>query len=886
MINWYRFGEFVESPQITPQIISEVIEQGKFLKEVYAEVPIEKIAHVLDEAGKKLDDVNHPVYRKTLEIMPSQINFSKEMVVAGLAAVQELLRFDNIIKRLNIDLGSASYLDTFTYHNKFDGFIKAIPHGIAVHISAGNVFVGAVDTIVQGIITKNVNILKMSSFDPVFPLLFAELIKECDPDGAVSPYFSLIPFQSGNLEIEKILKQESDLLIVYGGKEAVEAYRNGRGLHTKILEYGPKYSCMIVDPEYLNNFDMKEVTDKIATDFTMWEQSACSSPHSIFIKGIDNARKLADSLRESFELMSKKYPFPQIDFNEQVEITRTRELARVEQALGNSELIVPAVNDQSWTIILDKVARFNISCQHRTAYIIVIDSYDDVFNALSGYGKFIQSIGILADSKTLFELSEKLASIGADRVTELGAMSKRKHGTPHDGTKGLAEFVRWVSIGHPKKFEDPFDYLDDEKRDSITLARMNYLISFAKEKSKFYRERLPEQKLNGLDDLIKLPILEQSLFKSHLPPYGDGILTGKLGDSISFSSGGTTGTPKFVYRTEAETHYNARAMGKGLYLAGFKPGDVIANLFFVGNLWASFISVDMALEEIGCHILPVAGSIEMDNIISYLTAFKPDGAASIPSVLISIAQRVEKDNIDLKIKKLVYGGEHMPQAAKEYVSKILGTEIIASAGYATNDTGAVGYQCDYCKGSVHHIHEDIHFVEIVDPETNEPLQVGEVGNIIVTNINRFLMPVIRYDVGDRGRLLKEKCSCGRKTRLLELLGRSDEVLVLGADNIPVDVIASIIAKFKELSQNFRMTAKVKEGVEYLQLEIESKEEMKADAVALLAQKVKETFLKEKPVYRASLKNGGVAEPVVIILKPGEVPKNPKTGKIRKVIDER
>jgi phenylacetate-coenzyme A ligase PaaK-like adenylate-forming protein len=886
MINWYKFGEFVQSSQITPQIISEVIEQGKLLKEVYAEVPIEKIAQVLDEAGKKIDDVNHPVYKKTLEIMPSQIHFSKEMVIAGLAAVQELLRFDNIIKRLNIDLGSASYLDTFTYHNKFDGFIRAVPHGVAVHISAGNVFVGAVDTIVQGIVTKNINVLKMSSFDPVFPLLFAELIKECDPDRVVYPYFSLIPFQSGNLEIEKILKQESDLLIVYGGKEAVEAYRNGRGLHTKILEYGPKYSCMVIDSDYLMSFNLKEITDNIATDFTMWEQSACSSPHSIFIKGIENAKKLAASLKESFEDMRKKYPFPKIDFNEQVEITRTRELARVEQALGNSELIIPGVDDQSWTIILDRIPRFNISCQHRTAYIIVIDSYDDVFDALAGYGKFIQSIGILAEPKTLFELSERLAVIGADRVTELGAMSRRKHGTPHDGTKGLAEFVRWVSIGHSKKFEDPFDYLNDEKRDSITLARMNYLVSFAKEKSKFYSERLPEKQLTGLDELKQIPILEQSVFKSHLPPYGEGILTGKLGDSISFSSGGTTGTPKFVYRTLDETHYNARAMGKGLYLAGFKPNDVIANLFFVGNLWASFISVNMALEEIGCHILPMAGSIEMDNIISYLTAFKPDGAASIPSVLISIAQRVEKEKLGLKIKKLVYGGEHMPQAAKEYVSKILGTEIIASAGYATNDTGAVGYQCEFCKGSVHHVHEDIHYVEIVDPETNEPLPVGEIGNIIVTNINRFLMPVIRYDVGDRGRLLKEKCACGRGTRLLELLGRSDEVIVIGADNISVDVIASIIAEFKELSQNFRMTAKVKEGIEYLQLEIESKEEMKTADASLLTQKVKDTFLKEKPVYKASLKNSGVGEPVVIILKPGEVPKNPKTGKIRKVIDER
>jgi phenylacetate-CoA ligase len=134
------------------------------------------------------------------------------------------------------------------------------------------------------------------------------------------------------------------------------------------------------------------------------------------------------------------------------------ELARVDKALGNAELIIPAIDDQSWSIVVSFTRDFKISCQHRTAFIIVIDTFEQVIESLSGYGKYIQSVGLLTSHDRLFDYSSRLTQLGADRVTEIGAMAKRKHGTPHDGTRGLAEYVKWVSVGHDLHFVDPFDY--------------------------------------------------------------------------------------------------------------------------------------------------------------------------------------------------------------------------------------------------------------------------------------------------------------------------------------------------------------------------------------------------------------------------------------------
>ena len=162
MIKWYNFGTFMESESITPQIIENLLQQAKEKRDEFAAVPIMRIAEVLDRISKKLQDEQHPARRKTMQIMPDLIHFSDEMVKAGLDAICENLKFESIVKRLKIDLDDIGYIDDFTYNPTFDGYIKAVPQGVLSHISAGNVFVGAIDTLVQGIITKNINILKHS----------------------------------------------------------------------------------------------------------------------------------------------------------------------------------------------------------------------------------------------------------------------------------------------------------------------------------------------------------------------------------------------------------------------------------------------------------------------------------------------------------------------------------------------------------------------------------------------------------------------------------------------------------------------------------------------------------------------------------------------------
>lgn len=882
------FGEERLSNAITINEINEVMSEARKHTEAVRNVPEVYILDVLDRVGRIFEDTTSERYSDIVDKMNVQLGWSKEMVMEGLTTISDILTFDHLKARLEADIDKINYLDEFTYNEAFKGMVKAEPFGVVSHVSAGNVFVGAVDTLVQGLITKNVNILKMSSADPLFPLIFAEVLKEVDYKGVLASSFALVPFKGGDKEVEAVVKQQSDVLVVYGGEETVKAYREGTGFHTKIIEYGPKYSLAIMSKNCINDENINEIAHDMARDFTMWEQSACSSPHAVFIDDPEVAIKFAKALANELEKWTKKIPHSKIPTNEAVEILRTRELTRVDQSLGEAQLIIPSVENQDWTVVLQKKCEFKVSPHHRTAYVIVSSDHEEsTLKALKSYGQFIQSVALLLPTELKLKISDKLVEMGADRVTEIGMMTRRKHGTPHDGTRGTSEMVRWVSMGSDAPFENPFDYLEDETRDNITLMRLNAFLRYARQHSPFYSKTLPEADLNSLGDIAKLPILSPAVLKENLPPKGRGILTTSLGNSISFGSGGTTGDPKFIHRTNKENHENAKLIGKGYALSIFDKSDIVANLLFAGNMWASFLSHNEAVESTGAHVLPIAGNIALTDMISVIRAFKPTGAISIPSVILSIAEYVDKNNLsDVKIKKIVTGGEHLFPEAKAYIAKVLGTEKFASTGYLSNDTGCIGFQCQECKGPIHHIHEDYCLMEVVDPETNEPMPDGESGKILVTNFSRTLMPLIRYDIGDMGCILTHRCSCGRKVRLMKLEGRSDDTLIIGGGNIQLDSISSIVSAFDDLSYHFRMIAEIENKKDKFILEVETIKDIDESKRAELSNALYEKLIKEKHEFLAFMKSGSIVKPEVRVVAPNSLPRNPRTGKLKQTVDKR
>ena len=436
-------------------------------------------------------------------------------------------------------------------------------------------------------------------------------------------------------------------------------------------------------------------------------------------------------------------------------------------------------------------------------------------------------------------------------------------------------------------FYNSFDYLNKNERDQISLSKINSILQLAHDKSSFYKNRMPKNSVKSLAEFAKLPELSQDDLRNHLPPKHEGILTKQLSNSYVFTSGGTTGDPKFTFYSNEEIKSQAYICGKGFYLPGIRSNYRVANLMNAGNLWASFTFVNKALEHSKCLILPIAAQTGVEATIAYIRAFNVNAAIGIPTFFISLANYCEEHHIsDINIEIIATGGEHIYPETKEFIGRVLGVKKFVSAGYSSNDTGLLGYNCEALAGSIHHIHEDSVYIEIVDPTTGKPVEDGETGKIIVTSLNRTLMPLIRYDIGDMGRILKTSCSCGRKTRLLELLGRSDDVLIIGGYNISPSVISQIIGNFDTLSFHFQMSADIKDGKALLQVEIETNRTVVATERKLLEQAFLERLIFEEDVLRSTLKSKGIVTPQITVSNPGTLFRNPKTGKIKQVNDKR
>lgn len=418
--------------------------------------------------------------------------------------------------------------------------------------------------------------------------------------------------------------------------------------------------------------------------------------------------------------------------------------------------------------------------------------------------------------------------------------------------------------------------LSPAARDARLLHRLNALLRHAR-RAPYYRERLPERPLSDLAALAELPLLDRSAFRNHAPPVSHAMLTRPPRHSYCFASGGTTDQPRYVYRSHAENAINGRLLAKGLALGGLEPDHTVANLLAAGELWAGMWVFDKAMEYLGSTILPLGSGVEPRLLMNYLDDFRVDAAICVPSQALALAGWAGDHAPGLRLPRLITGGEPLYPAARERLREGLGVEVFQSTGYAANETGVIGYPCAHCEEGVFHLHEGMFQLEIFD-EAGAPAAPGEPGSLLVTNLYRTLMPIIRYAVGDIGSWIEGACPCGRGARRFRLLGRDGSRVRLGTSFFYPNQFAERIGALPGLSLFFRLVIDQDEGRDRITVEVEGEDEAAARAL--------EMGIAELRDLAWEVDAGYVAPPRVRLLPPGALPRNRRTGKLNPIDDRR
>lgn len=415
---------------------------------------------------------------------------------------------------------------------------------------------------------------------------------------------------------------------------------------------------------------------------------------------------------------------------------------------------------------------------------------------------------------------------------------------------------------------------------------LNTIIANAKALSPFYHQLYRKLSEDGPWKLEDLPLIKQKSFWKANQIDNNQLLTDQLNDGIVFKSGGTTGDPKFSAYTKMEWETMTGTFGFHFGENGLKKGDRVANLFYVGQLYASFIFLSDTIERcpVDVTIFPISGSAPADFIVNTLKDFKINVVLCVPTTIMTLADYLHSNQIKgVDIEKIYFGGETMYEDQRNHLKEVFPNVEIRSVGYASVDAGLLGFADDTCDFNEHRQFDQHHIIEIIDEESGKPIkEKGVKGKIYSTNLSRLLMPIIRYPVGDNGYWVEEEGSPNRK---FKILGRSEEGARIGPITFYMEDLLHIL---KEFSHDFRFSnAQMliqhfdhKDGL-IIKLAVE---EIPVDET--LNQKIIAAIYKERHMFEDEIKKGKVHPVKIEWCHSNDLEINKRTGKLLQIIDKR
>lgn len=345
--------------------------------------------------------------------------------------------------------------------------------------------------------------------------------------------------------------------------------------------------------------------------------------------------------------------------------------------------------------------------------------------------------------------------------------------------------------------------------------------------SPFYKKRFAEiglkpEDIKSLDDLKRIPFTTKQDLRDHYP-FGTAAVP--LKDCIRLhSSSGTTGKPTVILHTQKDINEWANAVARCLWMVGLRPEDIFQNSSGYG-MFTGGLGFQYGAERVGMLTVPAAAG-NTKRQIKFITDFGTTAIHAIPSYaarLFEVMQEVGVDpRRDTHLKTLIIGAEPHSEEQRKRIEEMLGVKAYNSFGMSEMCGPGVAFECKEQNGL--HIWEDYYIVEIVNPETLEPVTDGEMGELVLTTINREAMPLLRYRTRDLTRILPGDCPCGRHhLRLDRMKGRSDDMIILKGVNIFPIQVEQILLQFNELGTDYLITLETLEDNDGMTVEVELKD---------------------------------------------------------------
>ena len=428
-------------------------------------------------------------------------------------------------------------------------------------------------------------------------------------------------------------------------------------------------------------------------------------------------------------------------------------------------------------------------------------------------------------------------------------------------------------------WEKEIEILERKSLERLQLERLATTLGQAA-KSPHYR-RIPEigrfahSGMKAIEQIRELPFTSKEDLRNNFPW---GLLAADKKDVVRLhSSSGTTGNPTVVYHNRHDLDSWANLMARSMYAAGVRDTDIFQNICGYG-LFTGGLGFQYGAEKLGCLSIP-AGAGNSLRQIKLMRDFGTSVAHVIPSYLGRLFEVFKDEGLDprkdTKLHTLVIGAEPHTQEHRLRIEEMFGVKAYNSFGLTEMNGPGVAFECTEQNGL--HIWEDAFVVEIIDPVSLQPVADGEVGELVMTTLDRQAMPVIRFRTRDLTRFLPGACPCGRTHRRIErICGRSDDMFIMKGCNVFPMQIEGVLMKLPEVGDDYRILLDTLDEQDEMIVEVEVKKEWFTGDLAFLDRL-------QRHITRL-VRDEVLVRPLIKLVEPGSIPK--AEGKAVRVLDRR
>jgi phenylacetate-CoA ligase len=426
-------------------------------------------------------------------------------------------------------------------------------------------------------------------------------------------------------------------------------------------------------------------------------------------------------------------------------------------------------------------------------------------------------------------------------------------------------------------WNEKIEKLPRSQLEQLQLERLKKTVKRIYLKVPVYRKKFKElgispSDIKSLEDIKKLPFTtKEDLYFDY--PYG--LLSVPHEKLIRLhTSSGTTGKPKAIFFSKRDIKQSAELIARCLVMTGSARGDILQNIMTYGLFTGAFV-MHYGAEKVGILVIP-AGPGNTERQINLMKDFGTTMIHVTPSYALYLASYMYDKGIDpkkeLKLKRGYLGAEPYSEETRRKIENMLGIDIYNCYGLTEMNGPGVGFECPYKDGL--HIWEDNFLMEVINPETGENVPEGQIGELVLTTLNREAMPLLRYRTRDLTRIIPEPCKCGRThRRITRILGRSDDMFIVKGVNIFPQQIEQVLMGVKGVAQNYQI---ILESYDEMVIKVEIDRELFDGKIEHLIQ------LKEK--ITENIRSATMVKPKVELLEPGTLPIS--EGKAKRVIDKR